>query len=110
MQSDATRYYRDGVLTVAFEHEAEAHVARTWQRTDGALEGRIDGPYARPAVEPVRFMLAADDDHSPFVDEFRGDPLLGPVLGRVRGLRPLHVAAVTHALVKAGCGPLIQAR
>jgi len=110
MQSDATRVWRDRVLTAAFEHEAEAHVVRAWQRGDGALEVRIDGPHAKDAVEPVRFMLAADDDHSPFVDEFRADPLLGPILGRIRGLRPLRVATVTHALVKALCGQLIQSR
>ena len=110
MQSDATRVWRDRVLTTAFEHAAEAHVARAWQRPDGVLEVRIDGPYAKDAVERVRFMLAADDDHSAFVDEFRGDALLGPVLGRVRGLRPLRVATVTHALLKAVCGQLIQSR
>ena len=110
LQSDATRFFRDGVLTVAFEHEAKAHVARAWQRPDGVLDVRIDGPRARTAVEPVRFMLAADDDHSAFLDEFRADPLLGPVLRRVRGLRPLRVATVTHSLLKAVCGQLIQAR
>ena len=110
MRSDETRFFRDGVLTVAFEHEAQAHVARTWQHADGRLDVRIDGPHARAALEPMRFMLAADDDHSAFVDEFRDDALLGPVLGRVRGLRPLRVATVTHALVKAVCGQLIQAR
>ena len=45
MRSDATRFFRDGVLTVAFEHEAAAHVARTWQRADGVLDVRIDGPH-----------------------------------------------------------------
>jgi DNA-3-methyladenine glycosylase II len=107
--SDPTRRLRDGVLTLAFEHEGAAHTARAWQRPDGPLEVRIDGPRARTALEPVRFMLAADDDHSAFLAEFRSDALLGPVLRRVRGLRPIRAATVTHALLKAVCGQLIQA-
>jgi 3-methyladenine DNA glycosylase/8-oxoguanine DNA glycosylase len=38
------------------------------------------------------------------------DDLLAPAIRRVAGLRPLRVATVTHALLKAVCGQLIQAR
>ena len=110
MHGDPTRRFRDGILTLAFEHEGDAHLARVWQRPDGVLEARVDGRRPEDALEPLRFMLAADDDHTPFVDAFRSDPLLGPPIRRLRGLRPLRVATVTHALLKAVCGQLIQAR
>jgi 3-methyladenine DNA glycosylase/8-oxoguanine DNA glycosylase len=106
-RSDATRVFRDGVLTLAYEVDGTPVSARVWQRGDGALEARIDGTKA--AVEPLRFMLAADDSHAPFLEEFRDDPLVGPAIRQRKGMRPLRVATVTHALLKALCGQLIQA-
>ncbi len=55
-------------------------------------------------------MLALDDDHSEFLDQFRDDPLLRRALPRLRGLRPLRLGTVTHSLLRAVCGQLIQAR
>ncbi len=106
-RSDATRRFRDGVLVLAFELDDAPVSARVWQRGDGTLEARIDGPAA--AIEPLRFMLAAADDHTPFLEAFRDDPLVGPAIRRRRGLRPLRTATVTHALLKAVCGQLVQA-
>jgi DNA-3-methyladenine glycosylase II len=106
-RTDATRSFRDGVLTVAFELDGTPVTARVRQRGDGTLETWIDGPAA--ALEPLRFMLAADDDHTPFLEAFRDDPLVGPAIRRRKGLRPLRTATVTHALLKAVCGQLIQA-
>jgi 3-methyladenine DNA glycosylase/8-oxoguanine DNA glycosylase len=106
-RSDATRVFRDGILTLAYEVEGAPVTARVWQRGDGKLEARIDGTPA--AVEPLRFMLAADDSHAPFLEEFRDDPLVGPAIRRRKGMRPLRVATVTHALLKALCGQLVQA-
>ena len=54
-------------------------------------------------------MLALDDDHSEFLDRFRDDALLRRALPRLRGLRPLRLPTVTHALLRAVCGQLIQA-
>ncbi len=106
-RSDATRIFREGILTLAYEVEGAPVTARVWQRSDGKLEARIDGTKA--AVEPLRFMLAADDSHAPFLEEFRDDPLVGPAIRARKGMRPLRVATVTHALLKALCGQLVQA-
>jgi 3-methyladenine DNA glycosylase/8-oxoguanine DNA glycosylase len=61
-------------------------------------------------VELVRFMLALDDDTSEFVRRFRDDPLLGPSLRALPGLRPPRLATVAHATLRAICGQLIEAR
>jgi 3-methyladenine DNA glycosylase/8-oxoguanine DNA glycosylase len=60
-------------------------------------------------VEEARFMLALDDDTSTFHRMFARDPLLGPSVRHLRGLRPRRKATVTHALMRAVCGQLIQA-
>jgi DNA-3-methyladenine glycosylase II len=110
MKSDATRYFRSGVLTMAFETEEGPVVGRVVQRPDGNLAARIDGARPRLALERLRFILAADDDHGAFLERFRDDPILSRPIRELAGLRPLRVATVSHALLKAVCGQLIQSR
>ena len=110
MKSDATRYLRDGVLTVALEAGGAPALARVRQRPDGSLAVAVDGAHPEPAIDKLRFVLAADDDHTPFLHRFADDPLLAGALRRLRGFRPLRTATVTHALLKAVCGQLIQAK
>jgi DNA-3-methyladenine glycosylase II len=110
LKSDATRFYRDGVLTMAFEAGGAPAVAFVRQKPDGTLAVRVDAPETEAALDLVRFVLACNDDHSEFVRRFDRDPLLGPAIRRLRGLRPLRVPTVTQALLKAVCGQLIQAR
>jgi DNA-3-methyladenine glycosylase II len=110
MKSDATRHFRHGVLTLAVGSESEPAVGRVAQRPDGSLDVRIEGRRPREALETLRFVLAADDDHGPFLERFHHDPILGSAIRRLGGLRPLRVATVSHALLKAVCGQLIQAR
>jgi 3-methyladenine DNA glycosylase/8-oxoguanine DNA glycosylase len=110
MKSDATRFLRDGVLTLVFEAEGEPALARAWQRPDASLAVVIDGPAPRPAFEKLRFILAADDDHAEFLIRFERDPLIGRATRDLAGLRPIRTATVTHALLKAVCGQLIQAK
>ena len=109
LKSDATRTFRDGVLTAVFEAAGPA-LARVRQRPDGTLAVRLESREPDAAMEILRFVLAADDDHSEFLRRFRDDSLLGPRIRTLRGMRPLRVATVTHALLKAVCGQLIQAR
>jgi 3-methyladenine DNA glycosylase/8-oxoguanine DNA glycosylase len=77
------------------------------QRADGALLVRAS---CERAVAEARFLLALDDDTAEFHHRFARDPLLGPSVRALRGLRPLRKATVAHAVVKAVCGQLIQAR
>jgi AraC family transcriptional regulator, regulatory protein of adaptative response / DNA-3-methyladenine glycosylase II len=110
MRSDATRVFRDGVLTLVYERAGAPVLARVWQRPDASLAVAIEAESPPEAVEHLRFMLALDDDYSEFLDRFADDALLAEPIRSHRGLRPLRVATVTHALLKAVCGQLIQAK
>jgi 3-methyladenine DNA glycosylase/8-oxoguanine DNA glycosylase len=110
MKSDATRVFRDGVLTMAFETDGAPTLAKVRQRPDGSLAVRLQGTQSEAALEKLRFVLAADDDHSPFLRRFKSDPLIGEATRGLAGLRPLRTATVTHSLLKAVCGQLIQAK
>ena len=58
----------------------------------------------------MRWILALDDDHSDFLRAVRDDPMLGRASRALRGLRPLRVATVAQALLRAFCGQLIEAK
>lgn len=62
----------------------------------------------KKGVEEARFLLALDDDTSEFHRRFASDPLLGPSVRVLRGLRPQRKATVAHATLRAVCGQLIQ--
>jgi 3-methyladenine DNA glycosylase/8-oxoguanine DNA glycosylase len=110
MKSDATRVFADGTLTMVFESAGAPARARVRQRSDGTLAVRIETDEAEAALDLVRFVLACDDDHGDFLRRFADDRLLGHAIRRFPGFRPLRVPTVTHALLKAVCGQLIQAR
>ena len=110
LRSDATRHFREGVLTVAFEAAGRPALARVRQRPDGTLAAAVESAAPEEALDRLRFVLAADVDHAPFLRRFADDPLIGRAVRSLRGLRPLRTATVTHALLKAVCGQLIQAR
>ena len=108
--SDPTRRLRDGVLTLALEAGGGPGLARVRQRPDGSLAVVLEAAEPAEALDRLRFMLAADDDHGPFLHRFADDRLIGRAVRSLRGLRPLRTATVTHSLLKAICGQLIQAR
>jgi 3-methyladenine DNA glycosylase/8-oxoguanine DNA glycosylase len=60
------------------------------------------------AIEEARFLLALDDDTSEFHRRFARDPLLGPTVRGLRGLRPKRKATVAHATLRAVAGQLVQ--
>ena len=80
---------------------------RAWQRPDGSLVLRAPD---EEGLELLRFVLALDADHTEFVRRFRRDPLLGPSLRQLHGLRPLRLPTVAQAVLRATCGQLIEAR
>jgi 3-methyladenine DNA glycosylase/8-oxoguanine DNA glycosylase len=100
---DATRTFRDGVLRANLGQD----VGLAWQSPDGrvTLRARSDS-----GLETLRFVLALDDDHTPFLRACENDPLLGRAARELRGLRPVRVVTVAHALLRALCGQLIESR
>lgn len=82
-------------------------LATAVQRPDGRVVVRA--PDAA-SLETARFMLALDDDTSEFHARFARDPLLGPSARALVGYRPLRRATVAHAVVRAMCGQLVEAR
>ena len=86
---------------------ASGGVGRAWQQPDGVVQLRAPD---EAGVAELRFVLALDDDHSEFLERFRDDPLLGRALPQLRGVRPIRLPTVTHSLLRAVCGQLIQAK
>ena len=105
--SDATRVAAGGVLRAVYESDGGLEIAEARQLPDGAVLVRSP---SEATIECVRFTLGLDDDHSEFLQRFSRDPFLGATVRRLKGLRPLRCATVTHALLRALCGQLITAR
>jgi 3-methyladenine DNA glycosylase/8-oxoguanine DNA glycosylase len=103
LAGDATRSFSSGPLLAAL---AAGGIGQAWQQPDGVVQLRA--PDDR-GVDELRFVLALDNDHSEFLERFRDEPLLRRALPRLRGYRPLRLPTVTHALLRAVCGQLIQA-
>jgi 3-methyladenine DNA glycosylase/8-oxoguanine DNA glycosylase len=104
---DATRTFRDGVFVATLDIDGRLERAYARQSPDGRVHVAADSP---EGVEQLRFCLAVDDDHSEFLLRFRGDPLLGRSTSHLAGLRPVRVATVAQALLRALCGQLITSR
>jgi len=99
--------FRAGELTALREIGDDLDLIRARQRTDGAITLSAD---SERGLKQLRSQLALDDDHSDFLRRFADDPLLGAALRNLRGLRPVRLATVAHALLRALCGQLITAR
>jgi 3-methyladenine DNA glycosylase/8-oxoguanine DNA glycosylase len=105
--SDATRTFRDGLFTALLAVDGQPELIRAWQSTDGTVTIRAE---SAAAIERMRWILAVDDDHSDFLRAVRDDPMLGRASRALRGLRPIRLATVAQALLRAFCGQLIEAK
>ena len=105
--SDATRTFRDGLFTAVLAVDGRPELARAWQSVDGTVT--IQGE-STTVADRLRWILALDEDHSDFLRSVRDDPMLGRASHSLRGLRPLRVATVAQALLRAFCGQLIEAK
>jgi 3-methyladenine DNA glycosylase/8-oxoguanine DNA glycosylase len=105
--SDATRTFREGVFTALLAVDGEPELARAWQATDGTV---TINARSLAAIDRMRWILALDEDHSDFLRSVRDDPLLGRASRALRGLRPVRLATVAQALLRAFCGQLIEAK
>jgi 3-methyladenine DNA glycosylase/8-oxoguanine DNA glycosylase len=99
--------FRDGLLTHALDVDGRVELARAWQSPSGVVSIRAE---SQAAAERLRWILAVDDDHSGFLVHARNDALLGRASRELRGLRPVRVATVAQALLRAFCGQLIEAK
>jgi 3-methyladenine DNA glycosylase/8-oxoguanine DNA glycosylase len=84
----------------------EGRWATAQQLHDGRLVLRAS---CDRAVVDARFLLAIDDDTGEFHRRYARDPLLGPTVRHLRGMRTRRKATVTHAVIRAVSGQLIQA-
>jgi 3-methyladenine DNA glycosylase/8-oxoguanine DNA glycosylase len=107
LASDATRVVVDGTYRATIRVHDRLERVHAVQRADGTV---VVAASSDAGVDHVRFVLGLDDDHSEFLVRFAYDPLLGPTLRQVRGLRPMRTATVAQALLRAVAGQLIQAR
>lgn len=105
LRSDATRVVRQGRIRCALDIEGRLELADAWQEPDGAVRFRAE---SERGLERLQFVLGLGDDHSPFLHEFAGDPMLGRTLRMFRGYRPMRLGSVAHALLRALCGQLIE--
>lgn len=78
-----------------------------WQGRDGLV--RLRAP-DQEGLELLRFVLALDADTAEFARRFRRDPLLGPSIRELHGLRPLRHPTVAHSVLHAICGQLVDTK
>lgn len=93
---------RSGVWRAALEGGTHA---TAWQLPDGRVAVRAE---TAEGLVRARFMLALADDTTEFHRRFATDPLLGAAARTLTGYRPLRLATVTHAALRAICGQLIE--
>jgi len=105
--SDATRTFRDGVLTQVLAVEGRVELARAWQSPAGTVTIRAA---SAAEADRMRWLLALDDDHSEFLVRVRNDRMLGRAARELRGLRPVRLSTVAQSLLRAFCGQLIEAK
>jgi 3-methyladenine DNA glycosylase/8-oxoguanine DNA glycosylase len=86
---------------------ADGSEAVSQQRADGAV---VVHATSEDGLATARFMLALADDTAEFHRRFNRDPLLGATARSMVGYRPLRLATVAHAALRAVCGQLIEAR
>jgi len=107
---DPTRRYHGGVFDLVVVTPGGPAQIRVWQRRDGDLVARTGARDPAPVLDALRFVLAVDVDHTPFLRMAASDPLLAAAVRRRPGLRPARLGTVAHALVRAVCGQLITGR
>jgi 3-methyladenine DNA glycosylase/8-oxoguanine DNA glycosylase len=102
--------YRLNLMTFGRPYETPLPGGKTglaWQRSDGQVELRAPD---EQALATLRFCLALDADTTEFLRRFRDDPVLGPSIRHLHGLRPLRRPTVACAALHAICGQLVDVK
>jgi DNA-3-methyladenine glycosylase II len=129
--SDRTLRLQGGVATRFLQVEGSPVLVRAWQpagdrvllRAEAIDPAAVTWPAVGPAQEPrpagreqlaiaierLRFALAVDLDLGEFQRRFRRDALLGPLIRRLPGFRPLRTPWPWEALAGSVIGQLIEA-
>ena len=105
--NDQTRKFDGRVLVALFEVGGRLERAACWQETGGAVAFRA---LSEGGLERIKAMLPLEADHSEFLERFKDDRLLRLPVRELRGKRPLRLGTVTHAVLRAICGQLIEAK
>ena len=106
-RAGGTLRLRGGELELTVRPQGGAGRARVLQLADGALRAEVlEGDPAAVAAE-VRRRLSLDVDTTPFRERFADDPLLGPLVRRRPGLRPMVRGTVAQAALAAVAGQLV---
>lgn len=93
-----------------FDTGANPTRARVGQRPGGEVIATLEAADVEASLTRLRFILAVDDDTTPFAESVRDDPLLNSRVAHARGARTLRTATVAHSVLKAFAGQLITAR
>jgi 3-methyladenine DNA glycosylase/8-oxoguanine DNA glycosylase len=107
LAGDATRRFDGRILVCLFEVNGGLERAACWQETDGAIALRA---LSEEGLERLKATLPLEADHSEFLRLFADDELLGRAVRVLRGKRPIRLGSVTHALLRAVCGQLIESK
>jgi 3-methyladenine DNA glycosylase/8-oxoguanine DNA glycosylase len=107
LAGDATRRFDGRILVSLFEVNGGLERAACWQETDGTIAFRA---LSEEGLDRLKAVLPLESDHSEFLRRFADDELLGRAVRVLRGKRPLRLATVTHALLRAVCGQLIESK
>ena len=86
-----TRRWQGAVLALALMSPAGPARAAVRQRHDGDLEAAVPATDPEAALDALRFALAVDVDHAPFLRMARRDPRMAAVGVRRNGPRPPRV-------------------
>ena len=105
-----TRRWQGSVLLTTLATPAGPGRAAVRQAPDGDLEVALDAPDIASGLDALRFMLATDDDHAPFLRMARRDPRMAVVSVRRAGYRPARRGSVAQAVITAACGQLVTGR
>jgi 3-methyladenine DNA glycosylase/8-oxoguanine DNA glycosylase len=102
--------YRLNLMTFGRPYETPlpgGKAGLAWQRSDGQVELRAPD---EEALATLRFCLALDADTTEFLRRFRNDPVLGPSIRHLHGLRPLRHPTVARSALHAICGQLVDVK